>query len=59
MARFMVKYQMHNKKTNVTSGTFSVPVEASSAAEARQIFKSQHREQAPMSNKILSVVKTS
>jgi hypothetical protein len=58
MARFTVKYQMHNKKTNVTHGIMTSVVEASSIAEAKQVFKSKHREQAPMSNKIVSVVKT-
>ena len=58
MAYYSVKYQIINQKTKMSGGTPGTIVNASSVAEARQMFKSSHVDNASVKYKIISVVKT-
>ena len=58
MAYYSVKYQTISQKTKQPTGTMGATVNASSVAEARQMFKSNHIDNANVKYKIISVVKT-
>jgi hypothetical protein len=58
MARFSVKYQTISQKTKQPTGTKGTMVTASGVLEARQMFRSNHIDNANVKYKIISVVKT-
>jgi len=59
MARYTVKYQTISQKTKMsTGGTCGTMVNASSVADAKQVFKSRHIDNANVKYKIVSVTKT-
>jgi hypothetical protein len=57
MARFSVKYQTISQATKMPTGTMGAIIDASSASEARQIFKSKHPDNANVKYKIIGVMK--
>jgi len=57
MTLFSVKYQTINYKTNLPSGASGTIISASSASEARHIFKCSHVDNTRIKYKIISVVK--
>jgi hypothetical protein len=57
MTLYSVKYQVINQKTKTLSGTSGTIISASSASDARHIFKCSHVDNKKIKYQIISVIK--